>query len=653
MKGMKLRGVLLLILAVVLVNGVFAIGSRANTASSGASTSIKDLVLADFVNREIEVFNILYTQSTRDYINLTNMIDGLLEADPWGNLVPAIAREWGSNDGGRTWTFRLRQGVQWVDVNGRPKGENNANDWATALEWLLNFHKNDSVNSSMPIEMIQGAEDYYEWTKTLSAAEAKALRANRGSRFFQMVGIEIPDNYTIVYHCVAELPYFDTVALYNCLYPLSQAMIDELGGPDNVRSMDNRNMWYNGCYTMTTFINRNEKIYTKNPLYWDQTSERFDTVTIKIVDSSEIAYQLYQSGEIDYVTLTESNLNTIYNNQNHRYHNYLIPDPLSKYSYQIHFNYDKKNRDGSPDTNWNTAIANTSFRRAMYYGLNLVDFWRRINAITPMPMENNYYTIKGLVNTTDGTEYTELVRRELGLRAPDGRTPARLDAAKFAQYKAQAMRELTALGVTFPIRIDYPIVASNQTALDNMLIMQRIFSESLGSDFVNFQISTYVASLRQEILNPGFHSMMLAGWQADYGDPQNYLAQYTYNDDNAYFSTVYTGINRVAETAATRDLIAAFREYTRLVRAADAIKNDKDARYRAFARAEAYMLDNALVIPAYYAQEMALGKIDNTSKQQAIYGIMDTKYKNWRTNSNGITTAEAAAAAARHAQGKP
>ena len=41
-------------------------------------------------------------------------------------------------------------------------------DFATGLEWVLNFHKNDSANTSMPLEMIEGAEEYYEYTKSLS-----------------------------------------------------------------------------------------------------------------------------------------------------------------------------------------------------------------------------------------------------------------------------------------------------------------------------------------------------------------------------------------------------------------------------------------------------------------------------------------------------
>lgn len=35
-------------------------------------------------------------------------------------------------------------------------------------------------------------------------------------------------------------------------------------------------MWYNGCYTMTSYVQNNEKVFTKNPLYWDTDCTLFE-----------------------------------------------------------------------------------------------------------------------------------------------------------------------------------------------------------------------------------------------------------------------------------------------------------------------------------------------------------------------------------------
>ena len=604
-----------------------------------AKNEIKDLVIPRQASRELETFNVLYAQRQEDNENLTSLVDGLLEVDQKGQLVPCIAEEWGTEDNGLTWTFKLREGVKWVDVNAQEKADCTAQDFATGLEWVLNFHKNDSSNISMPVEMIEGAQEYYDYTKTLSAEEAKALTAGEGSKFREMVGLETPDDYTVVYHCLAEKPYFDSLAAYVALYPLSQAMVDELGGPDGVKSMNNENMWYNGAYTMTSYLQGNEKVFTKNPMYWDTECERFDTVTVKMVESNDVAYQLYESGELDYVQLGEAQVTTIAKDPNHKFYNYLVPDIPSKYSYQFHFNYNKKTEDGETDTNWNTAIANEAFRKAWYYGLDLSDYFKRSNAINPMVCENNFYTMKGLVYTSDGTEYTELVRQELGLAESNGETPVRVDATKAEEYKKQAMEELTALGVTFPVEADYYIMASSQTALDSANVLAQCISDGLGDDFVKLNIKTYIKSVNQEVVNPHLHSFVLNGWGADYGDPQNYLGQEVYGNDNAYYSANYSYINEITEeTPENKALLDTYKEYTKMVEEADKITDNLDERYKAYAKAEAYLLDHVLVLPCNYGIGWALSKVDNDSKMRAMFGIQDDKMKNWETNMDGYTS---------------
>ena len=617
-------------------------GETAESNEPGEN-EITDLIIPKTLTRELETFNWLYSQRAEDSENLTQLVDGLLESNPEGTLQPAIAEDWGTEDGGKTWTFKLREGVKWVDVNGNEKADVTARDFATGLEWILNFHKNDSANTSMPLEMIDGAEEYYEYTKTLSKEEAYALNAEDGSQFMETVGIEIPDDYTVIYTCITEKPYFDTLAVYQSLYPISQAMIDELGGPDETKAMNNENMWYNGPYTMTSYIQGNEKVFTKNPLYWDTECKLFNTVTIKMVESPDVAFQLYQAGDLDYVDLTESALTTIARDPNNEYYDYLVPAVPSKYSYQFHFNYNKNLSDGSgnKDTNWNTAIANEAFRKSWYYGLNLSEYWKRSNAIDPFSCENNFYTMEGLVYTSDGTEYTQLVKEELGLKDSDGVTPARVDADLAEQYKQQAIEELTALGVTFPIEADYYISASSQTALDTANVLSQAFTDGLGDDYVKLNICTYISSVNNEVVVPHLHSFVLNGWGADYGDPQNYLGQECYGNDNAYYSAHYSYINEITEPDETNaDLLATYQEFTELVEAADAITTDLDARYAAYAKAEAYLLDHVLVMPCNYSIGWCLSKVDNDSKIYAMYGSQNEKMKNWDTHVDGYTSEE-------------
>ena len=391
---------------------------------------------------------------------------------------------------------------------------------------------------------------------------------------------------------------------------------------------------------MTTYIQGNEKVQTKNPKYWDTECSLFDTATIKMVESNDVAFQLYQAGELDYVGLNESNLTTIYNSDSNAHHDYLVEKLPTKYSWQLHFNFAKNKEDGTPDTNWNTAIANEAFRLSWWYGLDLSNYYKRTNAIDPMSCENNFFTMKGLVYTSDGTEYTELVRQEMGLPELNGKTMVRLDADKAAQYKKQAMEELSAQGVTFPVGVDFYISASSQTALDSANVLAQTFSESLGDDYVKLNIKTFIKSTNQEVVVPHLHSFVINGWGADYGDPQNYLGQMTYGNEAAYYSENYNYINEVEETEATKALIDTYKEFTALVDAANAITDDMDARYKAYAKAEAYMLEHALVFPCYYQIGWCLSKVDNDSKMNGMFGIQNNKMKNWETKKSGYTSEE-------------
>ena len=266
-----------------------------------------------------------------------------------------------------------------------------------------------------------------------------------------------------------------------------------------------------------------------------------------------------------------------------------------------------------------------------------------------MVCENNFYTMKGLVYTSDGTDYVELVREEMGLPKENGETLLRLDAELAEQYKQQAIEELTALGVTFPVEMDYYIAAANQVSLDSANVLAQSISNSLGDDFMKLNIKTYVSSSTQEVLNPHLQSITMNGWGADYGDPQNYLGNEVSGNDSAYYSRTQNNINDVEATEATQQLLDTYAEFTAMVAEADAITDDLDARYAAYAKAEAYMIDHVLTLPTYYNVPWCLTKINPYSKMNAMFGSQNEKMKNWETSADGYTTEEMEAIAAEHA----
>ena len=620
-------------------NGAAASGAAA--PNSTGATPLKEFISFESGNRELESWNMLYTQKAEDANVVTNLWDGLLSFDCYGKVVPAIASSWEHNEDATVWTFHLRDDVDWVDCNGEVKAHLTSKDFLVGFEWVMNAIKNEANNTSMPNDTIVGAYEYYELTKEAGDAAADMTYEDM---LAAGVGIEAPDDYTLVFTCPNACPYFDTVAAYNSFYPVAPALIEELG-VDGFRSCDNTTMWYNGPYVVEEYIQGNTKSYIPNPNYYDAANvSRFERFTVTMISDGSISLQLYQNRELDEVDLGESNITTIQSDPSNEYNQQLCEKRAKKFSYCFIFNYDKKNTDGTPDENWNKAIANKAFRQCFSKGMVLNKFFARYNPINPLKCENDFFTMKGLCYTSDGTDYTNLVAKEMGLdgEAYDGKTMKRLRAnnGDITELKKQAMEELSAIGVTFPVHCSYYILAGSTSALDSATVLKQCFTDSFGDDFIVLDINTFVSSTMKEVVAPKLQSFVHMGWGADFGDPINFLTQIIVHDDNAYYSCNMTNIAGIVNNGPASyqtELVAAYEKFTDLVNEGRAIVDDTDARYAAFAKAEAYFLDENLIFPTVYDITWCLTHVNEYSKINAMYGPCNYKAVNWETSEEAYT----------------
>ena len=621
-------------------NGAAASGAAA--PNSTGATPLKEFISFESGNRELESWNMLYSQRAEDANVVTNLWDGLLSFDCYGKVVPAIASSWEHNEDATVWTFHLRDDVDWVDCNGEVKAHLTSKDFLVGFEWVMNAIKNEANNTSMPNDTIVGAYEYYELTKEAGDAAADMTYEDM---LAAGVGIEAPDDYTLVFTCPSACPYFDTVAAYNSFYPVAPALIEELG-IDGFRSCDNTTMWYNGPYVVEEYIQGNTKSYIPNPNYYDAANvSRFERFTVTMISDGSISLQLYQNRELDEVDLGESSITTIQSDPSNEYNQQLCEKRAKKFSYCFIFNYDKKNTDGTPDENWNKAIANKAFRQCFSKGMVLNKFFARYNPINPLKCENDFFTMKGLCYTSDGTDYTNLVAKEMGLDGEvyDGKTMKRLRAnnGDITELKKQAMEELSAIGVTFPVHCSYYILAGSTSALDSATVLKQCFTDSFGDDFIVLDIDTFVSSTMKEVVAPKLQSFVHMGWGADFGDPINFLTQIIVHDDNAYYSCNMTNIAAIVNNGPASyqtELVAAYEKFTDLVNEGRAIVDDTDARYAAFAKAEAYFLDENLIFPTVYDITWCLTHVNEYSKINAMYGPCNYKAVNWETSEEAYTT---------------
>ena len=211
-----------------------------------------------------------------------------------------------------------------------------------------------------------------------------------------------------------------------------------------------------------------------------------------------------------------------------------------------------------------------------------------------------------------------------------------------ADLKKQAMEELSAIGVTFPVHCYHYIKSGDTTALDTATVLKQCFSDSLGDDFVVLDIApTSLLFIRKSVTSSCTPSCRTAGALTSAtpslpgsGSPER--RQRLLRSDHLLDRSRRGRPEGLPEGAAGR-LSGVHRSVTE----AKAIVTDTDARYAAFAKAEASMLNNALCIPCLYEVFWCLTHVNEYTKINAMYGPCNYKAVNWETRQgDGYTTEE-------------
>jgi oligopeptide transport system substrate-binding protein len=255
------------------------------------------------------------------------------------------------------------------------------------------------------------------------------------------------------------------------------------------------------------------------------------------------------------------------------------------------------------------------------------------------PLASQGYTIMGpgLVSI-DGEDYTTYVEGLLGVDSSNYDEYDRYDAEKGAEYLAAAKEELAAAGVTFPIELDYYISASNQTQLDTATVLKKNIEEYMGTDFIDFEIKSYVSSFQNEVNVPSLYSVRYMGWAADFGDPIAVLGLICTDKTGNNFANAAK-----AYDTQNQDIIDLFAQATELIRAADAIHDDMNERYKAFAEAEVFCIENVLAFPFYKTTLVEMTRINDFTHAEAGYGIQEYRLINIETSTELYTSEDYAA----------
>lgn len=594
----------LLALTLVLLCGV----SLAETDKAHAASQIYyDVYSADWAT-----LNYMYDSS---YESSANFIDTLVEYDNYGILQPCLAESWECSEDGLTWTFHLRPGVKWMTADMEEYGADVvADDFVYSASRVLDGTLEQVSKTSDILYVIKNAEAYFN-----------------GECEWEDVGVKALDDYTLQYTLEQPVAYFESMLSYVCFMPCNREY-GEMMGEDF--GTGNYTILYCGAFILTDWEPSARRVLKRNPTYWDiedihieEISETFNS------EASTLSAELFKRGEIMTASLTASEAQT------------WLDDPeLSKmlrpsraafnYSYWYAFNYYIKGADGSYNypaeydpENYFLAAQNKNFRKSLFHGLDRV-----AAMMTKVSDEESARSL--MINTitppgfaTGAGEYTQT-----GSLAAISNTDS-FDSELALEYKAKAVEELTAAGVTFPVKLYMPYNTGNASLTQRAQVVEQQLEKLLGSDYIDIIIDGYSDD---DYLNTtrraGNYSFMEVYWGPDYADPYTFTDPFRVSQKYAYiFMGNGLGVPATEDTPGARqdrvggwwtDLV-----YDEMVEPAFS-EQDLSKRYAILAEAEAWLIDEAYVIPfCMDGGGYVASYLNPFESQRAPFGASESRYK--------------------------
>ena len=589
--------------------------SAGGTAATGDSTTYTVLYA-----RQPASLNYLICSADPDLYHGTHCVDTLVEYDSHGKIREGLATSWEWDADTLTWTFHLRD-ENWVDYTGAVLGPVTAQDFVDALAYLLDpDYASGTVSLVTPY--VAGAEDYYNYcvwrnnanngtvaedgtTYTIDAAGTVTLTAADGSTTtcpavdFSSVGVCAVDEHTLTYTLNYDFPGFLSLLNYAPFEPAYGPMLAELGDQFCTSAETACNC---GAFYLAEYTPLESWVMKKNPENYDKDNVYIDTIRYIYNQEALISGpEMVRRGEIDQATISSDILDSwLADDTTKDMVSMERPETGKSYFYFFNFlpyahqfpNWNTTGVDAQyqPD-NWAKAVNSTNFRKAFLYAINPAVTL----AVTAPEGYENYklhtITPPSFCANSKGVDYTEC-----GALA---KVTDHFNEATAKQYRDAAVQELTAAGATFPIKVQYPY---NPAVVDWDKQCQ-VFKQQVegvlndGFDFVEIIITQGPSdNFLNAVRRAGAYEFMSYYWGADYSDPETevYPFYQEAGDRGTCYAFLRTGVEDGIITGETAGYVMTYMD---MVEKAKAITADLDARYAAFADAEAYLIENALIIP--------------------------------------------------------
>lgn len=597
-------------------------GDQANAAENTGSA-----VYTRLYSSESSTLNYLVTSTIEEQRVGANCIDTLVEYDSDGQLKECLATEWNYDEGQMTWTFTLRE-AKWVDNTGAEVADVTAQDFVDALKYELT-PEYESANAQNLFGIIAGAQEYYNGQVYNGGADEDGV--TWPAIDFSEVGVKAVDEHTLTYTLAKEVPYFISSLAYVVYMPAYGPLLEELGKEYGTAA---DKMYYNGAFYLAEFSPQERQVYKKNPSNYDAANVFIDEIQrIYNAEADTLGPEMVKRGEVDWAEISADLLDDWLGNEDTK--NLVSRErPSTSYSYFYCFNFDPQfDAEYEPD-NWRIAVNNENFRKALFAGLDKTKEVAVLEPNAPQDYVLSTVTPFDFAYNADGADYTTV-----GAMASMGDT---FDETKALEYKEAAMAELSAAGVTFPVKVLMPYNPSVVNWDKECQVVEQQMEALLGTDFIDIIIEAGPTdNFLTEIRRSGQYAFMKCGWGADYADPETWTDPFYQSKGEAGYDPGYKYAfiaNAITEGTDTAPVI---QEYFDKVEAAKAITIDTNARFEAFAEAEAVLIDHALVIPfSITVSPYIATKLNEFDAQYAPFGVSRLRFKGQKVLDHYVSMEE-------------
>ena len=563
--------------------GVTLLTATTLAACSGSGSSAKGEKTFSYIyETDPDNLNYLTTGKAATADITSNVIDGLLENDRYGNFVPSMAEDWSVSKDGLTYTYTIRKDAKWYTSEGEEYAPVKAQDFVTGLKYAAD-KKSDGLY--LVQESIKGLDAYVK-------GEIKD---------FSQVGIKALDDQTIQYTLNKPESFWNSKTTMGVLAPVNEEFLNSKGD-DFAKGTDPSSILYNGPFLLKSIVAKSSVEFEKNPNYWDKDNVHIDKVKIIILGWSRYQQtaEAFKDGSFTMARLFPTSAsypetekafkdNIVYTQQDST--TYLVGTNIDRQSYK----YTSKTTD-EEKTSTKKALLNKDFRQALAFGFDRTAYASQVNGASgATKLLRNLFVPPTFVQA-DGKNFGELVKEKLVTYgdewkdvnladAQDGLYNADKAKAEFAKAKTALQAE----GVKFPIHLDMPVDQTNTTKVQRVQSFKQSLEATLGSENVVVDIQQLQ---KDDVLNITYFAETAAGedwdisdnvgWSPDFADPSTYLD--IIKPSVGENTKTYLGFDSGTNNAAAKQV--GLEDYEKMVVEAGEEVSDVSKRYEKYAAAK-------------------------------------------------------------------